>query len=75
MGQKANPISTRLGINQKWSSTWFPKKGQYAANLKLDLAIRKYLEEQFKGKSVFLFYCFLFRNRVIVFSSIIKFMK
>ncbi|MBI96244.1 30S ribosomal protein S3 [bacterium] len=52
MGQKANPISTRLGINQKWSSTWFPKKGQYAANLKLDLAIRKYLESQFKGKSV-----------------------
>jgi small subunit ribosomal protein S3 len=52
MGQKANPIVTRLGITTKWASTWFPKKGQYAKNLKLDLAIRNFLESEFKGKSV-----------------------
>ena len=29
MGQKANPISLRLGINRSWDSIWFAKKKEY----------------------------------------------
>lgn len=43
MGQKANPIGMRLGVNRTWKSRWFAKKN-YADLLKEDLTIRKYIE-------------------------------
>lgn len=46
MGQKANPISLRLGINKTWNSNWFAEKG-YADHLLEDFKIRAYLESQF----------------------------
>lgn len=42
MGQKANPVGMRLGINRTWKSRWFAKKN-YADLLKEDLTIRKYV--------------------------------
>jgi small subunit ribosomal protein S3 len=43
LGQKANPIGMRLGINRTWKSRWFAKKN-YADLLREDLTIRKYIE-------------------------------
>jgi small subunit ribosomal protein S3 len=42
MGQKANPISNRLGIIRGWDSNWFGGK-EYAAKLYGDEKIRNYL--------------------------------
>jgi small subunit ribosomal protein S3 len=42
LGQKANPVGMRLGINRTWKSRWFAKKN-YAELLKEDLTIRKYV--------------------------------
>ncbi|MBN2566407.1 MAG: 30S ribosomal protein S3 [Candidatus Eisenbacteria bacterium] len=42
MGQKANPVGMRLGINKTWKSRWFAKKN-YAELLEEDLTIRKYV--------------------------------
>lgn len=44
MGQKADPIGLRLGINRNWDSLWYSKKS-YADFLKDDLAIRKFLSK------------------------------
>ena len=43
MGQKANPVGMRLGINRTWKSRWFAKKN-YPELLREDLTIRKYVE-------------------------------
>jgi len=42
MGQKANPISTRLGIIRGWDSNWYGGKN-YADKLVEDYKIRSYL--------------------------------
>jgi small subunit ribosomal protein S3 len=42
MGQKANPISTRLGIIRGWDSNWYGGKN-YADKLVEDYKIRNYL--------------------------------
>lgn len=46
MGQKVNPIGLRVGINRGWQSTWIANR-EFAAYLKEDLEIRKYLEGKF----------------------------
>lgn len=43
MGQKANPISTRLGITRGWDSNWFAGK-DYPLNVVEDEKIRRYLK-------------------------------
>jgi small subunit ribosomal protein S3 len=43
MGQKANPISNRLGIVRGWDSNWFDDK-DYSEKLIEDEKIRKYLD-------------------------------
>lgn len=43
MGQKANPISNRLGIIRGWDSNWYGGR-KYADKLVEDEKIRKYLE-------------------------------
>ena len=43
MGQKANPISLRLGINRGWDSVWFAKKRDYGKFLIEDFKIREYI--------------------------------
>ena len=42
MGQKVNPISFRLGINENWKSRWFATK-EFADFLAEDIEIRKYI--------------------------------
>jgi small subunit ribosomal protein S3 len=42
MGQKANPIGLRLGINRTWNSRWFAGR-DYAQFLHEDLRLRKFL--------------------------------
>ena len=37
MGQKVNPISTRLQVNKDWRSKWFVGKREFADYLKDDL--------------------------------------
>lgn len=46
MGQKVNPISMRLQANKDWRSKWFVDKRNYAAYLKDDLAVRRYIQNK-----------------------------
>ena len=43
MGQKANPISNRLGIIRGWDSNWFGNKKDFSDKLIEDEKIRNYL--------------------------------
>ena len=51
MGQKVNPKSIRLKINQKWSSLWYSRQN-YASNLISDLKIRRALTVKLKDAAV-----------------------
>ena len=51
MGQKANPIGLRLGINRDCDSTWFDEK-HYADRLKEDIILRRYILKKYKTASV-----------------------
>jgi small subunit ribosomal protein S3 len=52
MGQKANPIGLRLGINKTWDSRWFATKKEYGTLLNEDLKIRDMLFEDLKQAAV-----------------------
>jgi len=43
MGQKTNPIASRLGIVRGWDSSWYGSKKDYAGKLIEDNKIRNYL--------------------------------
>jgi len=43
MGQKTNPIASRLGIVRGWDSSWYGNKHDYSDKLIEDVKIRKYL--------------------------------
>jgi small subunit ribosomal protein S3 len=45
MGQKANPIGLRVGINRTWDSRWYASK-DYAVLLHEDMRLRKYLDDR-----------------------------
>lgn len=51
MGQKANPIGLRLGINRDWESTWFDEK-HFAERLKEDIILRRYILSKYKTASI-----------------------
>ena len=51
MGQKANPIGLRLGINREWESTWYDEK-KYADRLKEDIILRRYVLKKYKMASL-----------------------
>ena len=51
MGQKVNPKSIRLKINQTWSSRWFGRTN-YAESLISDLLIKRALAKKLKDASV-----------------------
>ncbi len=51
MGQKVNPKSIRLKINESWSSNWFDIQ-HYSTNLISDLKIRKLLMARLKNAAV-----------------------
>lgn len=51
MGQKTNPIGFRLGIIKTWDSNWFDERN-FAAKLKEDLELRKYVRARLQRASV-----------------------
>lgn len=51
MGQKVNPKSIRLKINQTWTSRWFGGRN-YTENLIADIKIRQILAKRLKEASV-----------------------
>ena len=52
MGQKANPIGLRLGINRSWDSIWFAKKNDYGKLLIEDYKIRDYIKKNIINSGV-----------------------
>ena len=52
MGQKANPIGLRLGINRGWDSIWFAKKREYSKFLIEDFKIREYIKKKVVNSGV-----------------------
>jgi len=52
MGQKANPVGLRLGINRTWDSRWFANTGEYGNLLHEDIKIREYLKNELKQAAV-----------------------
>jgi len=52
MGQKVNPKSLRLGINRTWDSRWFANEKDYAAFVKEDYEIRKFLTKELKKAGI-----------------------
>ncbi len=47
MGQKINPISFRLGINQTWRSRWYADKRNFGDRLVADQKIRNYIHKNY----------------------------
>ncbi len=52
MGQKVSPIGLRIGINKDWNSTWYADKATFAANLKEDQEIRKFLKKKYATSAI-----------------------
>ncbi len=52
MGQKTHPKGYRLDVNKDWTSNWFSKKNQYAADLAQDIQLRKYLKKRLQDASI-----------------------
>ncbi len=48
MGQKVNPISLRLGLNQTWRSRWYANKKNFGKMLVSDQKIRKHIKKQYQ---------------------------
>lgn len=46
MGQKVNPISLRLGINQNWRSRWFANRKDYSKLLNEDIKVRNFVKKK-----------------------------
>ncbi|MGL5440295.1 MAG: 30S ribosomal protein S3 [Filifactoraceae bacterium] len=46
MGQKVSPHGLRVGVNKDWDSRWFAGKGQFAAFIKEDAVIRKFVKKK-----------------------------
>ncbi len=51
MGQKVNPKIFRMGVIRTWESKWF-SKNKYSDFLKLDVAIRKFLNLKLKDAAL-----------------------
>lgn len=53
MGQKVNPIAFRLGYIHQWSSKWFSKsRKEYAAFLRQDIELKKFIKKALRDASV-----------------------
>lgn len=51
MGQKANPIGMRVGINRTWDSRWYAGR-DYASKLLEDLKLRAYIKKRLKPAGI-----------------------
>ncbi len=48
MGQKVNPISLRLGINETWRSRWYAGKKEFGELLVADQKIRRHIQKNYQ---------------------------
>jgi small subunit ribosomal protein S3 len=51
LGQKANPIGLRLGINRNWDSNWYEKR-ESGSKLMEDITIRNYIRNRLKKAGI-----------------------
>ncbi|HBH27203.1 MAG TPA: 30S ribosomal protein S3 [Rhodospirillaceae bacterium] len=51
MGQKANPIGMRVGVNRTWDSRWYAGR-DYPQKLLEDLRLRKYIHQRLKPAGI-----------------------
>src|SRR5690349_3328681 len=52
MGQKTNPIGSRLGVSKQHRSTWYAAKKDFPTLLKEDALLRKYLKARLGGAAI-----------------------
>ncbi len=52
MGQKVHPIGFRLAVNKDWQSKWYAPPEEFADQLHVDLAIRRYLHKRLQKGAV-----------------------
>lgn len=52
MGQKVNPKAFRIGITTDWNSKWFANPKDFAAQLREDIKIKKFLEKELRQAAV-----------------------
>lgn len=52
MGQKVSPVGLRVGINKKWSASWYATKSQFAEMLDKDIKIRNFLKNKLKDAGI-----------------------
>lgn len=52
MAKKVNPKVIRLGITRSWHSKWFSNQRTYADKLKQDLAVRRFMLDNFRDAGV-----------------------
>ena len=50
MGQKVNPISSRLQVHKNWSSRWFANKRDFSKWLAEDIKMRELIEAKFASR-------------------------
>ena len=52
MGQKVHPKAFRLGVTASWDGKWFAKGRKFAALLRQDVTIRRYLTRKLRDASL-----------------------
>ena len=52
MGQKVNPIGTRLQVNRTWDSRWFAESKDYGNLLLEDLRMREFIHKELKQAGI-----------------------
>lgn len=52
MGQKVHPYILRIGVNKNWRSLWYADQKDYAANIKEDYEIRKFIKKRYVHAAV-----------------------
>jgi len=52
VGQKVHPYILRIGVNKNWRSLWYADQKDYAANIKEDFEIRKFIKKRYVHASV-----------------------
>lgn len=52
MGNKTNPTSMRVGVNQNWKSIWYASKADYAKMMHEDLKINEIIRKKLKAAGV-----------------------
>lgn len=52
MGQKVNPNGMRVGVIRGWETQWYADKKDYAALLKEDYVIRKYIKKTYFAAAI-----------------------